>query len=553
MWFLSAGKSRRTPVVRSPRRGCRPCLEALEDRCLLSAGALDPTFGNGAGYVTPPANFIGRYPLTQPDGKIVVTGDYKNPSTGVANYAAVRYNADGSIDTSFGSGGMTQAFIATPSKKGFANTLDYGGGALYPKAGTANDGKIVMAGRAYVIGKSNFSLQFSFGLARFNTNGTLDATFGNGGMVTTTFSVGARGATSLVIQPDGKIVAVGTGDNDALELARYNTNGSLDTSFGSSGVVVTSFAQFSTFTARSLLLEPDGTLIVAGDTGGSAPNDWLLVHYKANGVRDTSFGNQGVVATPVSSGFLIGGGEYSARSAALYPSVGSPNDGKILVNGSGGNGSWELVRYNGNGTLDGTFGNGGEEFAPIGGGAGNVALDSSGRPVVAGNGNAYSLQLARFNLNGTLDATFGNDGVVTNPVGFTVNNDGVAIYPNTGSANDGKIVYVVGSLVARYLPSEPEIGSFTANPNPVASGSNPTLTAANITDGNAGSTITQMAFYVQLNGTNTLLGYGTQTSPGVWTYTFTVNLASGSYTLFAVAEDSYAVFGDPVAMALTVQ
>ena len=93
----------------------------------------------------------------------------------------------------------------------------------------------------------------------------------------------------------------------------------------------------------------------------------------------------------------------------------------------------------------------------------------------------------------------------------------------------------------------------------MAVGSSETLTASNITDGNAAATIAQVAFYVDSNndgilepGTDTLLGYGTQTSPGVWSFTFTVTQASGSYTLFAQAQDSYGVFGDPVALTLTV-
>ena len=111
----------------------------------------------------------------------------------------------------------------------------------------------------------------------------------------------------------------------------------------------------------------------------------------------------------------------------------------------------------------------------------------------------------------------------------------------------------MGSAVVRYLPSEPEIASLTAGTNPVTAGSSETLTASGITDGNAGATIAQVAFYyIDSNNTQQLLGYGTQTSPGVWSYTFTVNLASGSDTLLAQAEDSYGVFGDAVALTLTV-
>jgi hypothetical protein len=97
-----------------------------------------------------------------------------------------------------------------------------------------------------------------------------------------------------------------------------------------------------------------------------------------------------------------------------------------------------------------------------------------------------------------------------------------------------------------------QIGSFTASPDSTTTGSLVTLTAANVTTRNVGSTITQVAFYVQMNGSNTLLGYGTQTASGAWTITFTVNLTSGSYTLIAQAEDSSGAFSDPLALSLTV-
>jgi probable HAF family extracellular repeat protein len=102
------------------------------------------------------------------------------------------------------------------------------------------------------------------------------------------------------------------------------------------------------------------------------------------------------------------------------------------------------------------------------------------------------------------------------------------------------------------VPTAVQIGSFTATPNSTTTGSLVTLTAANVTTRNVGKTITQVAFYVRMNGVDTLLGYGTQTSPGTWTMTFTVNLTSGNYTLIAQAEDSSGAFSDPLALSLTV-
>src|SRR5439155_1011325 len=146
--------------------------------------------------------------------------------------------------------------------------------------------------------------------------------------------------------------------------------------------------------------------------------------------------------------------------------------------------------------------------------------------------------------------------------------DGVVIQP------DGKLV-VAGSvamggsqfglvpedfMLARYSPSAPQIGSFTASPNPVTAGSNVTLTASNITLADPNSTITQVAFYADSNGdgvleagTDTLLGYGIRNADGSWALTFaTTGWASGAYTLFAQAQDSYAVLGGPSTLTLQV-
>jgi probable HAF family extracellular repeat protein len=127
-----------------------------------------------------------------------------------------------------------------------------------------------------------------------------------------------------------------------------------------------------------------------------------------------------------------------------------------------------------------------------------------------------------------------------------------------GINNTGQIaVYQLGGLNPHSFLLTPtsstvQIGSFTASPNSTTTGSLVTLTAANVTTRNVGSTITQVTFYVRMNGVDTLLGYGTQPSSGAWTMTFTVNLASGSYTLVAQAEDSSGAFSDPLTLSLTV-
>jgi hypothetical protein len=172
--------------------------------------------------------------------------------------------------------------------------------------------------------------------------------------------------------------------------------------------------------------------------------------------------------------------------------------------------------------------------------------------------------IARFTPQGTLDPQFGIGG--WNTSGNTLN---LVVDQNSMLSMtlqpDGKAVLVgssidtagVGFAAARFDGDALTIGSFTANPNPMTAGTSVTLTASNITDSNPGATITQVAFsYLDNSGNQHLLDYAAQTSPGVWTRSFspsTFSLTSGTYTLLAQAEDSYGVFSDPFALTLTVQ
>jgi uncharacterized delta-60 repeat protein len=222
---------------------------------------------------------------------------------------------------------------------------------------------------------------------------------------------------------------------------------------------------------------------------------------------------------------------------------------------------------NSDGTLDSSFGAGGEVLQEVVPGAGvsdtayAMGLQADGKIVVAGthNGASQSFALGRFNMDGSLDTTFNGTGLVTTVIGAGSDARGMAIQPA-----DGKIIVVggssLGAAAARYLSADPKIGSFTASSNPVASGSNETLTVANLSDSNPSSSITQVAIYVDSNGdgkleagSDMLIGYATQTSPGVWTINYTVNLTAGTYTLFAQAQDNYGLFSDPFALSLTVQ
>jgi uncharacterized delta-60 repeat protein len=246
--------------------------------------------------------------------------------------------------------------------------------------------------------------------------------------------------------------------------------------------------------------------------------------------------------------------------------------GSFIGAGTGTGPELELARLNPDGTADATFGSRGFMLEPAprpsyGWGAQSVALQADGEIVVAGwmgsNPNVGSnFMVTRFNpANGSPDASFGNNGIAVWPVRDSSTAD-VALEP------DGRIVVAGPSVnatntgvfaVARFLAAGPQIGLFTASPNPVTSGGSVTLTAANVVPLNPGGTVTQVAFYRDsnddgiLDAGDALLGYGTQASTGTWTFTVsTTGWASGSSTLFAQAEDSYGVFSDPAALTLEV-
>jgi len=217
-----------------------------------------------------------------------------------------------------------------------------------------------------------------------------------------------------------------------------------------------------------------------------------------------------------------------------------------------------VARLNGDGSLDSTFGSGGVVTTSVASSYSvrSLTLQTNGKIVAAENTNGSTDAVVRYNANGTVDTGFGNAGAApvplgTSALGLTLQADGKIVVAGRGA---GTRQNSTDFVVARYLGDPiPVIGSFTASAYTVASGSSLTLTASNLTDGNPGATVTQVAFYAQVNGSNTLLGYGTQSSPGVWTFSFTVSLVPGTYTLCAQATDSFGALGDPVALTLTVQ
>ena len=328
--------------------------------------------------------------------------------------------APGDLDPTFGTGGIVTTPITTFS------TFDSNAYAI----AVQSNGKLVTAGLSYSYNNDFTILTSVFALARYNTNGSLDTTFGNGGIVTTAIGTTDDTAQAVVIQPDGKIVAAGnsdtsTSDNPAhrFALVRYNSNGTLDPTFGNGGIVTTPVGA----DAGAFGLALQGTKLVAA---GFSDNRFAVVRYNANGSLDSTFGTGGIVTTPI-------GVNDTARAVAIQ------YNGKIVVAGSTNNSidfDFAVVRYNTDGSLDTTFNPTGSisgipgivitDFTYFDDEAFGLEIQSDGRLVVAGYTNTGAPQhrfaLARYNMDGSLDTTFGTGGKVSTPI-RTVQDYAVAV------------------------------------------------------------------------------------------------------------------------------
>src|SRR5262245_9715242 len=257
----------------------------------LPNGTLDPSFGGGDGKVTtdfPGLAAVASSVVVQPDGKIVVAGGAFPNFTFLGDIAVVRYNADGSLDTSFGGTGIVITNFGTTGSYAFDVKLQ-------------PDGKIVVAGTHFVAFQaSEQSSDTNFALVRYNPDGSLDTGFGNlGGAVSTDFNGGNDDAFSLIVQPDGKLVAVGSAISQAdfydFAAARYNADGTLDGSFDGDGKVRLDFGNHDFDRAHSAALQADGKIVAAGFTiyDGGLSQPFALARWNADGTLDGSFDGDG--------------------------------------------------------------------------------------------------------------------------------------------------------------------------------------------------------------------------------------------------------------------
>lgn len=390
---------------------------------LAQDGSLDTSFGT-SGIVT---ISVGIYShansvVLQSDGKIIVVGQSYNGAN--YDFTLLRYNDNGSLDTSFGVNGKV--------------ITNHNGNDFSKAVAIQNDGKILVAGtNASGIGSSNFAL------FRYDANGSLDTTFDIDGKVITNFNGGDCHAYSLVIQNDGKIVLAGDAINGLGERGfasiRYNSDGSLDTTFGTAGKVFTLFGN-SAAEANSIALQNDGKIVISGTdytnyVGGGGTSGFAVARYNPDGSLDSSFGVNGKVSISL--------GIYYNRATSLA----IQNDGKIIIGGNSaivnfGTEIFAVMRLNSDGNLDTTFDNDGIVTTSTGTHMNQLystIIQNEGKVLVSGYSNSLNdnvFTLVRYNTDGSLDTSFDADGIV-NSISDTSAYAGAY---SLALQNDGKII-----------------------------------------------------------------------------------------------------------------
>jgi uncharacterized delta-60 repeat protein len=356
-----------------------------------SNGSLDPSFGNQGKVITEfPLGIEGfGEAILQDDGKLVVAGTLRQSES--YDFVMVRYASNGALDSSFGNNGQVVTDL-------------FGGDDYVLAVAKQVDGRLIIAGEI------NAAAEGDFGLVRYHQDGSLDTSFGRDGLTTTDFPGGDDGAGALVLQPDGKILVAGRATRE-FAVARYLPDGSLDQTFGDKGQVRTDF-EHSWDIGRSMILQPDGKILIIGSVGSYNESDFGLARYHPDGSLDQTFGLGGKVITSLTGAYDVG------LALALQP------DGRIIAGGYAYD-NWALVRYNPDGTLDSTFGTEGKVITDFDGQSDDIVWGlvvlPDGKFLVGGTARVSvgteDFALARYNPDGSLDTSFGINGKVSTNFG----------------------------------------------------------------------------------------------------------------------------------------
>jgi uncharacterized delta-60 repeat protein len=376
-------------------------------------GSLDLTFGTAGKVTTHAADEDEAYDIAiQPDGKIIVVGNYKIIED--QDIFVIRYNADGTLDNSFNVDGKA---LLPLEQNQFAQSVI-----------VLSDQKILVGGYQVVGTKTDLFM------ARYHRDGSLDLSFDEDGFMVVNLGSSKDYIYSLATQPDGKIIVAGSTSNGAgakndFLLMRYNIDGSIDTTFGIDGKSETDF-DYSKDYGQAMILQPDGKILVAGYSAPfESDDDLAIARFDTDGNLDTTFGFNGKVTRDV-SGF-----DDELLSVALQA------DGKILATGRTNSGSqldFVLVRYNNDGSIDNTFNDSGLVVTTTGATveiAYKVLVQPDQKIIIAGYRAGLAsadFVLLRYNIDGSMDSTYGVDGLVLTDFGTTSDRAYTAIMQNDG-------------------------------------------------------------------------------------------------------------------------
>jgi uncharacterized delta-60 repeat protein len=409
--------------------------------CRSQPGSLNPQFNGGTINTTFDASGAQAEDLVvQPDGKVVAAGLAYD--AGIPHFAIARYLSNGSLDASFGIGGKVITLIQNGS---WAHAI-----ALQ------HDGKILVGGM------TENGTSSSFAMSRYLQNGMLDNTFGNGGIVISSFLNASSEIYDLKVLSDGRIIAGGRVDNGFnidFALARYLPDGSQDVSFAG-GQVVFPVGPGNDF-AQSVEVQADGKILLAGTAFNGINHNMAVTRFTNEGIPDFSFGTDGKVIT------AVGATESFGFDIALQP------DGKILFTGHMYNAlpyriDVAVVRYTNMGLQDATFGMNGivvTDVANTNDDGVGVAVQNDGKIIVAGhttNDGFKDFLLIRYLSNGVPDIEFGSHGISTTAVG---NYDDIAFAMKLSGLN----IYVAGisNTTPTGVPGEFAIASFINDASPL--------------------------------------------------------------------------------------
>jgi uncharacterized delta-60 repeat protein len=416
---------------------------ALVARAAAPEGSLDPAF-SGDGVVTTPAPAgmccaHGAAVAVQPDGKVVVAGTASNGTND--DFAVARYDRNGSLDPTFGNGGIVTTQVRRDADDRAAAV------AIQP------NGKIVVAGTTHDL----TSGKYSFAVARYRPDGSLDPLFSRDGKQTTAVGAGQNGATSIALQLDGKIVVAGTTyplTGSRFAVVRYRSRGGLDTTFGhGSGFTNILMGSTSAFAfGNAVALQPDGKIVVAGRIQRSpfvARNDGIgVARLNPDGTRDMTFAGKGRTSA------AIGSGQNGAYAVGIQPG------GRIVAAGWAGK-AIGIAGFAPDGSLDKGFGFLGVNLTAIGTTADvgrALAIQPDGKIVVAGatafgaSGDESRFAVVRYGADGRIDPQFGTAGIVATTVGAH-NDQALAV----AIQRDGRIVAAGFSATSGPGLASPEI------------------------------------------------------------------------------------------------